>query len=42
MTERGGESLVDTFEPVDPSTVTTVAAQRAAAERIFEALRRRA
>lgn len=32
--ERAGE-LVDTFEAVDPATVTTVALQRAEAERVY-------
>ena len=36
--ERVGD-LVDTFEPVDPSTVTTVALQRAEADRLYEATR---
>jgi len=34
--ERAGE-LVDTFEPVDPETVTTVALQRAEADRVYGA-----
>jgi hypothetical protein len=40
MTQRGGESLVDTFEPVDPATVTTVAEQRAQADQVYEEIRR--
>lgn len=39
--ERVGD-LVDTFEPVDPSTVTAVALQRAETDRLYEAIRRRA
>lgn len=37
--ERVGD-LVDTFEPVDPRTVTTVALQRAETERLYDAIRR--
>lgn len=33
FTEHGPDGLVDTFDPVDPATVTTVAEQRAAYER---------
>ena len=33
--------LVDTFEPVDPATVTTVARQRAEADRLYDEIRRR-
>lgn len=33
LTAAGAGPLVDTFEPVDPATVTTVADQEAAAER---------
>ena len=36
------EGLVDTFEPVDPMTVTTVAQQRAEIERLHGELARRA
>ncbi len=38
--ERVGD-LVDTFEPVDPATVTTVALQRAETDRLYEEIRRR-
>ena len=42
MTADGAAaSTVDTFQPVDPATVTTVAAQRAEIERLWE-LRRNA
>ncbi|MFS0895752.1 hypothetical protein [Microbacterium sp. 179-I 3D3 NHS] len=41
MTEEGVGGLVDTFDPVDPATVTTVAAQRAEADRLYDAIRRR-
>lgn len=41
MTAKGGESVVDTFEPVDPATVTIVAEQRAEIDRLFEEIRRR-
>jgi hypothetical protein len=34
LTIKGGESLVDTFEPVDPSTVATLAEQRAEVDRL--------
>lgn len=37
--ERVGD-VVDTFEPVDPETVTTVALQRAETDRLYEAIRR--
>ncbi|WP_307861031.1 hypothetical protein [Microbacterium sp. SD291] len=40
-TEQVGD-LVDTFEPVDPETVTTVALQRAESDRLYEAIRRSA
>jgi len=40
MTSRGGESMVDTFEPVDPATVTTVDEQRALIDRIFDEISR--
>lgn len=36
--ERVGDP-VDTFEPVDPETVTTVALQRAETDRLYEAIR---
>jgi len=39
--ERVGD-LVDTFEPVDPETVTTVALQRAETDRLYKEIRRRA
>ena len=42
MTEERVGDLVDTFEPVDPGTVTTVAEQRAEADRLYEQIRRRA
>lgn len=42
MTPESVGDLVDTFEPVDPSTVTTVALQRAETDRLYEAIRRRA
>ncbi|WP_223627540.1 hypothetical protein [Microbacterium sp. EST19A] len=42
MTEEQVGGLVDTFEPVDPATVTTVAEQRAEADRFYEAIRRNA
>lgn len=37
LTAEGAGDLVDTFEPVDPATVTTVAEQQAEAERILGA-----
>lgn len=37
LTAAGAGDLVDTFEPVDPATVTTVAEQQAEAERILGA-----
>jgi len=42
MTEDRVGGIVDTFEPVDPATVTTVADQRAEADRLYEEIRRRA
>lgn len=36
LTAQGAGDLVDTFAPVDPATVTTVAAQRAGVERWFD------
>lgn len=33
---RGGEDLVDTFEPVDPSSTVTLAEQRAEVDRLHE------
>jgi len=42
MTEERVGGLVDTFEPVDPASVTTVAEQRAEADRLYEEIRRRA
>ncbi|MGY1551448.1 hypothetical protein ACW5CM_06630 [Microbacterium sp. A588] len=39
LTPARVEDLVDTFEPVDPATVTTVALQRAEADRLYEAVR---
>ncbi len=41
MTEQGVGDLVDTFAPVDPVTVTTVAEQKAEAERLFSKMRHR-
>lgn len=41
MTAERIGNLVDTFEPVDPATVTTVAAQRAETDRLYEEIRRR-
>ena len=41
MTPERIGNLVDTFEPVDPATVTTVAAQRAETDRLYEEIRRR-
>jgi hypothetical protein len=41
VTHEGTQGVVDTFEPVDPGTVTTVAEQRAASDRWYEAMRRR-
>ncbi|MGW8482224.1 hypothetical protein ACWGJP_03755 [Microbacterium sp. NPDC055903] len=41
ITPEQVEKLVDTFEPVDPSTVTTVAVQRAETERMLEEISRR-
>lgn len=40
LTSQGVEGLVDTFEPVDPATVTTVVEQRAETERLHEEIRR--
>jgi hypothetical protein len=40
MTAQGAQGLVDTFEPVDPATVSTVAEQRAQADRVYEKIRR--
>jgi hypothetical protein len=42
MTEERVGDLVDTFEPVEPGTVTTVVQQRAEADRLYEEIRRRA
>jgi len=42
MTEERVGGIVDTFEPVDPATVTTVAEQRTEADRLYEEIRRRA
>lgn len=42
MTAEGAAGVVDTFEPVDPATVITVAEQRIEIERLFEVIRRRA
>lgn len=42
MSAEGPQDLVDTFEPADPTTVATVAAQRAEADRLFEEMRRHA
>jgi hypothetical protein len=36
MTPHGAGNVVDTFEPVDPATVTTVAEQRAAIDALIE------
>lgn len=41
MTSEQVGDLVDTFEPVDPATVTTVARQRAEADRLYDEIRRR-
>lgn len=41
MTPEGPQDLVDTFAPVSPATVTTVAEQRAESDRLFEAMRNR-
>lgn len=41
FTPDGIGGLVDTFEPVDPSTVTTVALQRAETDRLYEMIRHR-
>ncbi len=41
MTSEQVGDLVDTFDPVDPSTVTTVAVQRAETERMLDEIRRR-
>lgn len=40
-TEESVGDLVDTFEPVDPATVTTVALQRAETERLHAEISRR-
>lgn len=40
MTAEQVGDLVDTFEPVDPETVTTVALQRAETDRLYEAIQR--
>ena len=42
MTAEGVKGLVDTFEPADPATAATVAAQRAEADRLYEEMRRHA
>jgi hypothetical protein len=42
MTAEGVKGLVDTFEPTDPATAATVAAQRAEADRLYEEMRRHA
>ena len=42
MTSESVGDLVDTFAPVDPASVTTVAVQRAETERLYEAIRQRA
>ena len=39
LTREQVRDLVDTFEPVDPQTVTTVALQRAETEGLFAAIR---
>lgn len=36
MTAEGAAGMVDTFEPVDPATVATVAEQRSGIERLLE------
>ncbi|QNA94133.1 hypothetical protein G4G29_07000 [Microbacterium sp. Se63.02b] len=41
ITAEHVEDLVDTFEPVDPSTATTVALQRAETDRMLDEIRRR-
>lgn len=35
ITARGGEDVVDTFAPVDPATVTTLADQKAEIDRLM-------
>ena len=35
ITARGGEDVVDTFAPVDPATVTTLADQKAEIDRLL-------
>lgn len=40
MTEERVSGIVETFEPANPATVTTVAEQRAEADRLYEAIRR--
>jgi len=40
MTEDRVGDLVDTFEPVDPATVTTVLEQRAEADHLYDEIRR--
>jgi hypothetical protein len=42
MAAEGAAGIVETFEPVDPATVTTVTAQRSEIERLREESRRRA
>lgn len=42
MTAEQVGDLVDTFEPVDPVSVATVALQRAETDRLYEAIRRSA
>lgn len=39
MTEERVADLVDTFAPVDPATVVTLAQQRAEVDRLFERIR---
>lgn len=41
MTAGGAAGIVDTFEPVDPVTVTTIAEQRAEVDRLREEGRHR-
>ncbi|MFP7835054.1 hypothetical protein [Marisediminicola sp. LYQ134] len=36
MTTDGAAGIVDTFEPVDPATVTTVAEQRTEIDRLYD------
>lgn len=40
FTSQGVDGLVDTFEPVDPATVATLAEQRAEVDRLYEGAER--